>query len=137
MTAGSNGSAFFDKTYNEALALTEETHDYLSEIQGNVVGADSPIEDLCLRCEAFRLTTRLMQVVAWLLTQRAIHAGELSVSEVADGTQYRLGATAVCRDDSHHRHPAIPAALTDMLDRSLNLYIRVERLDEMTHRSVH
>lgn len=137
MTAGSNGSAFFDKTYNEALALTEETHAYLSEIQGNVVGADSPIEDLCLRCEAFRLTTRLMQVVAWLLTQRAIHAGELSVSEVADGTQYRLGATDVCRDDSHHRHPAIPSTLTEMLDRSLNLYIRIERLDELMHRSVH
>ena len=137
MTAGSNGSAFFDKTYNEALALTEETHAYLSEIQGNVIDSDSPIDDLCLRCEAFRLTTRLMQVVAWLLTQRAIHAGELSASEVADDDQYRLGATAVCRDDSHHRHPAIPATLTEMLDRSLNLYIRIERLDDLMHRSVH
>lgn len=137
MTTGSNGSAFFDKTYNEALALTEETHAYLSEIQGDVIGLESPIEDLCLRCESFRLTTRLMQVVAWLLTQRAIHAGELSASEVADGAQYRLGATDVCRDDSHHRHPAIPTMLTDMLDRSLNLYIRVERLDEMMNRSIH
>lgn len=137
MTTGSNGSAFFDKTYNEALALTEETHAYLSEIQGNVVGASSPVEDLCLRCESFRLSTRLMQVVAWLLTQRAIHEGELSASEVAGGDKYRLGATDVCRDDSYHRHPAIPTALTDMLDRSLNLYIRVERLDELMHRSIH
>jgi regulator of CtrA degradation len=137
MTAGSNGSAFFDKTYNEALALTEETHAYLSEIQGNTVGSESPVDDLCLRCEAFRLTTRLMQVVAWLLIQRAIHAGELSASEVAEGDQYRLGATTVCRDDSHHRHPAIPATMTDMLDRSLNLYIRIERLDELMHSSIH
>ena len=137
MTAGSNGSAFFDKTYNEALALTEETHAYLSEIQGNTVGSASPVDDLCLRCEAFRLTTRLMQVVAWLLIQRAIHAGELSASEVAEGDQYRLGATAVCRDDSHHRHPAIPATMTNMLDRSLSQYIRIERLDELMHHSIH
>ena len=137
MTAGSNGSAFFDKTYNEALALTEETHAYLSEIQGNTVGSASPVDDLCLRCEAFRLTTRLMQVVAWLLIQRAIHAGEMSASEVAEGDQYRLGAMAVCRDDSHHRHPAIPATMTDMLDRSLNLYIQIERLDELMHHSIH
>jgi len=137
MSAGSNGSTFFDKTYDEALALTEETHAYLSDIQGNMIVSAYPMEDLCLRCESFRLTTRLMQVVAWLLTQRAIHAGELSASEVANGVQYRLGATDVCRDDSHHRHPAIPSTLTDMLDRSLNLYIRVERLDGLMHSSVH
>lgn len=137
MAAGSNGSAFFDKTYNEALELTEETHAYLSEIKDNILSSASPIEDLCLRCESFRLSTRLMQVVAWLLIQRAIHAGELSASEVAEDDQYRLGATDVCRDDSYHHHPAIPSAMTEMLDRSLNLYIRIERLDEMMHRHVH
>jgi regulator of CtrA degradation len=75
--------AFFDKTYSEALALTEETYAYLSEINHDDIDVDSPTENLCLRCEAFRLTTRLMQVVAWLLTQRAVHAGELTAASTA------------------------------------------------------
>lgn len=130
-------TAFFDKTYDEALALTEQAHAYLAEIHHNCISAGSPIDELLLRCEAFRLSTRLMQVMAWLLNQRAIHAGELTADEVAEGAEFRLGASAVCRDDSQHRHPAIPSTMSDMLDRSLNLYIRTQRLDEMMHHSVH
>lgn len=137
MTAGSGGPAFFDKTYDEALALTEETYAYLAEIDASNVSAHSPLDDLCLRCEAFRLTTRLMQVVAWLLSQRAVHEGELSAAEFAHSEKYRLGATRVCRDGSQHGHPAIPAEMTDILDRSLNLYVRIERLDEMMNGRLH
>ena len=93
-------TAFFDKTYDEALALTEQAHAYLAEIRHNCISAGSPIDELLLRCEAFRLSTRLMQVMAWLLNQRAIHTGELTADEVAEGTEFRLGASTVCRDDS-------------------------------------
>ena len=137
MVPGSGRTAFFDKTYSEALALTEEAYAYLADIDRMTVSAQSPTESLRLRGEAFRLTTRLMQVVSWLLTQRAVHNGELSAAEVAEGENFRLGAKQVCRDSSHHNHPTIPATLSDMLDRSLNLYIRIERLDELTHRSIH
>ena len=137
MAPGSSSTAFFDKTYNDALALTEEAYAYLCQINRNGIVTGSPVEDLRLRGEAFRLSTRLMQVVAWLLTQRAIHAGELSAPEVAAGAQYRLGASRVCRDDRQHHHPTIPSTMSDMLDRSLNLYVRIERLDELAHRSIH
>jgi len=137
MTTGSAGSAFFDKTYNDALALTEEAYAYLCEIDSDNISTESLIEDLRLRGEAFRITTRLMQVVGWLLTQRAVHAGELSAVEVADDAQHRLGATRVCRDDSQHYHPTIPSTMSDLLDRSLNLYVRIERLDELMHRNIH
>ncbi len=137
MTTGSTDLAFFDKTYNEALELAEEAYAYIAEIDRNNVRAESPVEDLRLRGEAFRLTTRLMQVVAWLLTQRAVHAGELSAADVADGVEHRLGAATVCRDDSQHHHPTIPTAMSDLFDRSLNLYMRIERLDELMHSSVH
>lgn len=137
MIQGNGSTAFFDKTYDEALALTQQAHAYLSEIHHNNVRTGTPVDDLRLRCEAFRLSTRLMQVMAWLLNQRAIHAGELSAEEVSEGAEYRLGSANVCRDDSQHQHPAIPAGPSEMLDRSLNLYIRTERLDEMMHRSIH
>ena len=65
------------------------------------------------------------------------NVGELSAAEVAGDENFRLGATRVCRDDSQHRHPTIPSTMSDMLDRSLNLYVRVERLDELMHANVH
>ena len=130
-------TAFLDKTYDEALALTEQAHTYLAEIHHKNISAQSPVDELRLRCEALRLSIRLMQVMAWLLNQRAIHAGELTAAEVAEGAEYRLGSSAVCRDESQHHHPAIPSTLCDILDRSLNLYIRAQRLDEMMYRSIH
>ena len=30
-------------------------------------------------CEALRLTTRLSQMMAWLMVQRAVHAGEIAI----------------------------------------------------------
>jgi len=137
MNAGSHGLAFFEKSYREALALTAEAHGVFSQIEQYKFRTTSPIEDLRMRGEAFRLTTRLMQVVAWLLIQRAVHAGELTAEEVASDAQYRLGAAGVCRDDSQHHHPTTPDELADLLDRSLNLYVRIERLDELLHASIH
>lgn len=137
MDAGSDKTTFFDKTYREAIGLLLEAEDYLSKEHPIAAAGDNPTDTLRVRGEAFRLTTRMMQVVAWLMTQRAVHEGELTAIQVANDPKYRLSATKVCRDDSSHHHPAIPAALEDMLDRSLNLYIRVERLDEMLCRSIH
>ena len=97
MAQSTGSTAFFDKTYDDALALSEQAHAYLTEIQHDCYKTGSPIDDLRLRCEAFRLSTRLMQVMAWLLTQRAIHAGELTADAVAEGADFRLGASAVCR----------------------------------------
>ncbi len=137
MAQGIGPTAFFDKTYDEALALSEQAHAYLSDIHHKNVSADTPVDDLRLRCEAFRLSTRLMQVMAWLLNQRAIHEGELSAADVMESEEYRLGSAGVCRDDSQHDHPAIPPAMGDLLDRSLNLYIRTERLDDMMQNNIH
>ena len=137
MAQSSGSTAFFDKTYNEALALTEQAYAYRSVLRHRNISADSPVDDMRVTCEAFRLSTRLMQVMAWLLHQRAIQAGELTAAEVTEDDSYRLGASRVCRDDSQHRHPAIPATMCDMLDRSLNLYVRTERLDEMMHGNIH
>ena len=78
-----------------------------------------------------------MQVAAWVLAQRAVHNGEIDADVFAREPDYRLGARAVCRDDSMHDHPAIPAPLANLLDRSLRLYVRVERLDEMQRRTLH
>lgn len=135
--AGTGETAFFSKTYDETLALLEEAQAYLT--WNHPIGSErgDPIDTLIVRTEAFRLSSRLMQATAWLLARRAVHNGEIDQETVLTDPQYRLGGRKVCRDDSMHLHPAIPEPLGDLLERSLNLYIRIERLDEMHRRVIH
>lgn len=137
MVPQSAPTVFFGKTYDEALSLLQEAQAYLTRFHPIGSDLEDPLDILVVRAESFRMSSRLMQVTAWLLVQRAVHNGELDSEIVANDPQYRLGSRTVCRDDSAHLHPAIPATLTDLLERSLNLYIRIERLDEMQRRTLH
>jgi regulator of CtrA degradation len=134
MPSGRTETAFFSKTYDEALALLEETQACLSMLHpiGDEYG--EPLDILVIRAEAFRLSTRLMQVAAWLLFRRAVYRGELDAATVAADERYRLGSRTVCRDRSRHHHPAIPEAMIDLLERSHDLYVRIERLDALERR---
>jgi regulator of CtrA degradation len=137
---GSTGrpeTAFFSRTYDETLDLLKEAQAYLTASHPIGSGSGDPIDTLIVRTEAFRLSSRLMQATAWLLAQRAVHSGELTPETVRDEPRFRLGARKVCRDDSMHCHPAIPGPLADLLERSLSLYVRIERLDEMQRRVLH
>jgi regulator of CtrA degradation len=79
-----------------------------------------------------RLTTRLMQVASWLLVQRAVSEGEMTPTE-AQNDKYRLGAREICRGSRGESLDTLPAKLVELLSRSMNLYERVERLDQMIY----
>ena len=44
-----------------------------------------PLDRVGFSCESLKVTTRLMHVIAWLLTQRAVAAGELSRAQARRG----------------------------------------------------
>lgn len=54
---------------------------------------------LRLNCEAMRVTSRLTQVMAWLMVQKAVHAGELT-PEQALAEEMRLTYGDACMDRS-------------------------------------
>ncbi len=119
------------KTYDETLALMIEARNYLA-YKAPRDGARLPAEiGLKASCEAFRVTSRLTQVMAWLMAQRAVHTGEMALEE-ACSDRYRLSGRSVCLDDSAADDDALPRGLLSLLDRSLRLYERIARLDEMT-----
>ena len=64
-------TAFYNRTYDEALEMTVEARGYVAD----VLIADRRYFD----CEALRLTTRLSQMMAWLMVQRAVHAVEIAI----------------------------------------------------------
>ena len=74
--------------------------------------------------------------MAWLLVQKAVHAGEISAAEAA-GDDHRLAGQAVCRERGGTHGIQLPPALAELLDRSYELYARVERLDALVARALH
>lgn len=123
---------FFDRTYEEAFALLVEARDYLADRQQQATDQLTPQHQLIAGCETMRLTSRLVQVMAWLMVQRAVHAGEIDPVE-ADAPQRRLGGHDVCAEPGPWDVSGLPRRLRLLLDRSHALYNRVARLDEMVH----
>ena len=72
-------TAYYNRTYDEALEMTVEARDYVADIL--IADRDSAEfgERCYLDCEALRLTTRLSQIMAWLMVRRAVHAGEIAI----------------------------------------------------------
>jgi len=130
-------TAFFAKTYDETLGLLVEVRDYVVEGEQRDRAALTPVVGAKLSCEALRVTARLTQVMAWLLAQKAIHAGELSTEEVIERHD-RLTDIAVCMDEEPADEVVgLPARFRELMERSHRLYIRVARLDEMIRRQLH
>lgn len=132
MRDGAATITFFDRTYDEAFTLLVEARNYLTEAQHRITEALPPQDRLVASCETMRLTSRLVQVMAWLLVQKAVHAGEIDDSE-ADDPRRRLGGHDVCAEPGPWDVSNLPKGLRGLLDRSLALYNRVARLDEMVH----
>lgn len=121
---------FLNRTYDEAMSLLVEARNYLS-VRGAVERRDlKPDDRLAANCEAMRLTTRLTQVMAWLLVQKAVDAGEMTAIEATED-RHRLSGQTVCRERDMFAPRLLPGGLQSLLNRSYSLYTRVERLDAM------
>jgi regulator of CtrA degradation len=125
-------TAFFGRTYGEALDLVVEARDYLALFEADERGGLLPIERLVMCSETLRLTARLTQIMGWLLTQRAVQGGELSRDEALDEP---LAEVAVCMDGEEREDGGLPPRLSSLLGRSRRLYVRVARLDELARRA--
>ena len=126
------GSELFDRTFAEGMELVEETATYLDGEGRRDSKLLSRSGALSYAGESMRLTTRLMQVASWLLVQRAVSEGEMTTDE-AGKDKYRLGAREICRGRRAENADLLPAKLLDLLERSMNLYERVERLDQLLY----
>jgi regulator of CtrA degradation len=79
--------------------------------------------------ETLRLTSRLTQVMAWLMAQRALQDGEIGEDEFVED-KYRLEGHEICLKRAFEDLEDLPEGLNDLMSRSYDLYSRVMRLDE-------
>src|SRR5881409_2474117 len=74
-------SRLIDSLYTEAMLLADEARSYFDEAGRQERQTLEPFARVGFACESLKVTTRIMHIVAWLLTQRAIGSGELAGSD--------------------------------------------------------
>ena len=131
--AGLGGTAFFGRTYEEARELLLQAWDWLAGPGAFAARGLEPRPALAFAHETLRLTARLTQIMAWLLAQRAAHAGEIAPEELRE-ERWRLGARDLCLAPPPEAATELPDALQALLRRSELLYVRIARLDDMVGR---
>ncbi|HET8611204.1 MAG TPA: DUF1465 family protein [Sphingomonas sp.] len=114
-----------DSLYVEAMLLADEARGYFDEEGRFDRERLPPILRVGFSCESLRVTTRLMHIIAWLLTRRAVAAGEISETRAA-APERRLGA-------GQPSDPVILAGLPErarqIIEATVELHARIARLD--------
>lgn len=114
-----------DSLYVEAMVLADEARSYFDQLGRAERDALDALNRVAFSCESLKVTTRLMHVIAWLLTQRAVDAGELSVDEARSPAR-RLGPPP---ETDMALLRAMPPQAIAIVQSSMDLYRRVSRLD--------
>jgi regulator of CtrA degradation len=115
-------SRLIDALYTEAMVLADEARSYFdSERAREIAPADVAV---AFSCESLKVTTRLMHVIAWLLNQKAIRAGEIHPSDMMQELD-ELGYAPATDDWMVAR---MPEEARSLIFASEDLYYRVQRI---------
>jgi regulator of CtrA degradation len=119
-------SRLIDSLYTEAMLLADEARSYFDDAGRDDRATLEPFARVGFACESLRVTTRIMHIVAWLLTQRAIESGEIPMRE-GRRRETRLG-------HAQQSDPVVvdqlPESARRLIGASTDLYARVQRIDE-------
>src|SRR6202012_6260704 len=121
-------SETFKTLFREGMTLVEETAGYLDGDGREEAKGLPRLPALAFATESMRLTTRLMQIASWLLLQRAVNEGEMTLAQAAtDKHRVRLSRQDIaCAPEIFEE---LPPRLRDLSLRSLRLQTRGIHLD--------
>lgn len=127
---------FIQKIYNETLTQLIEARNYTKYQAQYDISQYRPIEGLYINGEMLRITTRLSEVMSWVLAQKSVAQGELSALEAR--CRFSLSNSSVCIEDSLSLDSFnLPAEIRGLLKRSRALYMQVSRLEKSENNKKH
>ena len=115
-----------DSFYTEAMLLADEARSYFDDAGRADRNTLDPMARVGFACESLKVTTRIMHIVAWLLTQRAVESGELTAMG-GRRPERRLGHA---QDSDPVLIASLPESARKLIGSSIDLYARIKRLDE-------
>lgn len=123
-------SGGFDSLYREGMSLIEEVAAYLDG-EGRIESRHLPREaSFVYATESMRLTTRLMQLASWLLLQRAVNEGELTV-ENARAEKEKVKFSATPSERGGPGFSGLPERLREFISKGDRLFERVQQFDRL------
>ena len=125
---------FMPSVYNDAMNLLLDAQEYFMEYGDNDQAQLN--EELCslYTREMSRITLRLSCVMSWILAQRSVVSGKISLE---DSAHYGLEFQVICRVDNKVLHGILPSYVCHLLDSTFELYERVLRLDSQIMPQIH
>ncbi len=118
-----------EELYEETLLLADEARAVFDMRNQEPGASEADGGRIALSIEGLRTTTRLMNLLAWLLNQRAFFAGELSEAQVK-----RNGPLANDRASDPVQMAQLQIATRALIRESERLYARAGRLDQQLNR---
>ena len=119
-------SRLVDSLYVDAMVMADEARSYFDRKAEEDRGGLDMMARLTFSCESLKVTTRLMHVIAWLLSQKAWQRGEITAEALSD-PKYRLGSAS---QTDMSALAVLPPCARDLVTGSQSLYDRVRRLQE-------
>jgi regulator of CtrA degradation len=118
----------FKTLFKEGMALVEESAAYLDKDGREDSRALSRATALAYAAESMRLTTRIMQLASWLLLQRAVNEGEMTMAQaLSEKHRVRLSQQEIAT--APEAFVALPPRLQGLCLKSLRLQQRILHLD--------
>lgn len=121
--------------FNETMQLLLDAHEYFElfgeDDQDNIAESDRSIYS----CEMSRITLRLSSVMAWLLVRKAVFSGKITDIEATE--KFRMECHDICVFENAEAIDVLPPFMQYLLERTLELYQRVCRLDAMVQETTH
>ena len=115
-----------DSLYTEAMVLADEARAYFDDAGRDERQTLEAFARVGFACESLKVTTRIMHIVAWLLTQKAVETGEIGMAG-GKRPERRVG-------HANGSDPLVigqlPPAAQKLVLSSVDLYARIQRLDE-------
>lgn len=118
----------FKTLFRQGMGLVEETAVYLDGAGREQSKALPREAALNYATESMRLTTRLMQIASWLLVQRAVAEGELTIEQArSEKNRVRVGdAGSPLQAD---QFLTLPERLRELVELSLRMQTRIRMLE--------
>ena len=125
---------FMPGLFNEAMQLLTDAHEYFAQFgEDDQLRLEAGLRSI-YSCEMSRITLRLSSIMAWIMAQRAVFSGKIHLEDAV--RHYGLDFREACLVDNRVLHGVLPSYVCYLLDRSLELYERVCRLDRQLARSI-
>eukprot|EP01037_Dinobryon_pediforme_P016409 gene16409-16587_t len=126
----------FKDLFRDGMALVERAALYL-ERDGRADSKNMPHAlSLAYTAESMRLTTRLMHVASWLLYQRAVNEGEMTLDAVLEEkSKFRFDMQELCSTGAMFGQ--LPHEFQEICLYSLRLQQRIQHLDLLLSADTH